>query len=531
MALTPEQMYLLNTMTYMSKEGVYSAKEGQTVEDFARTIYESGTLPDALKDTFWTAEEIKECCRQILNDDTLCEMTISHASRTDGGADRLVVTSPDNGGTRDAVVVFEGTTGGNEWRDNFQGGMETGEADGVSTKEQKACLDWYQSEEIQDILNDCDHISVTGHSKGGNKAKYITALDDSVDECVSFDGQGFSDEFMTEYSDEISRNQHKVTNYSNKDDYVNILLNDFGDQKYVEGSDVDGNFAKNHSIFTLNHSLPFEDHDVSQNPLMKEVDQIINSFIRNQSDQDKRVFLDILSEITGDFLGKEDIGWDDAFDYYDKLVNQGGWDVIKEFVEYIKLYATYELAEFVLTWLSDTFPWARKWIKDALEQVQSKPGMPNGDDIKIKDSPANPNPSAAPSSAPGGAAQGGRGGSDKIRVDTHVLEQVAQKLRALSSQMERVSGRVASSADDCEENRIKPVFNMNIRFSTEGLGASNRSGTPAQVLRGLESDMRKLARAAEDLSRRLARVSSLVEENEAKIIKHIPDVPVSPGNA
>ena len=109
-----------------------------------------------------------------------------------------------------------------------------------------------------------------------------------------------------------------------------------------------------------------------------------------------------------------------------------------------------------------------------------------------------------------------------------MLQQVSQKLRALASQMERVSGEVSGTANDCEANRIKPTFSMSVRYTTEGMGGASRSGTPAQVLRGLESDMRKLAREAEDLSRRLVRVSALMEQNEQKIIKQIPDVPVSP---
>lgn len=76
------------------------------------------------------------------------------------------------------------------------------------------------------------YVTVTGHSKGGNKAKYITVLDSSVDRCVSFDGQGFSDEFMTEYQEQISQNQNKIENHNVDYDYVNLLLNDVGNKTY-----------------------------------------------------------------------------------------------------------------------------------------------------------------------------------------------------------------------------------------------------------------------------------------------------------
>ena len=53
---------------------------------------------------------------------------------------------------------------------------------------------------------------------------YIAILDDSVDRCVSFDGQGFSDEFYEKYADQIAHNKNKIVNCSAESDYVNFLL-------------------------------------------------------------------------------------------------------------------------------------------------------------------------------------------------------------------------------------------------------------------------------------------------------------------
>ena len=41
-----------------------------------------------------------------------------------------------------------------------------------------------------------NNITVTGHFKGGNKAQYVTIVTDRIGRCVSFDGQGFSKEFL-----------------------------------------------------------------------------------------------------------------------------------------------------------------------------------------------------------------------------------------------------------------------------------------------------------------------------------------------
>ena len=41
-------------------------------------------------------------------------------------------------------------------------------------------------------------LTVTGHSKGANKAMYTTIMCNNVTRCVSFDGQGFSKEFLSD---------------------------------------------------------------------------------------------------------------------------------------------------------------------------------------------------------------------------------------------------------------------------------------------------------------------------------------------
>ena len=130
-----------------------------------------------------------------------------------------------------------------EWKDNFQGGSVTDQPDGVSTLQQERALEWYQSQN----LDGYDSVTVSGHSKGGNKAKYVTIMDDSVDRCLAFDGQGFSDEFIEKYEDKIAENQYKIHNHNVDGDYVNILLNDVGDKTYYKGYNYgDGKFLENH---------------------------------------------------------------------------------------------------------------------------------------------------------------------------------------------------------------------------------------------------------------------------------------------
>ena len=115
----------------------------------------------------------------------------------------------------DAYVTFRGTDstdGGVEWKDNVEGlGL-------TDTTCQKKALNYIENLQY-------DNITVCGHSKGGNKAQYVTITSDKVNRCISMDGQGFSKEFIDKYSAEIEQKGKLIKNYSYKDDFVHILMN------------------------------------------------------------------------------------------------------------------------------------------------------------------------------------------------------------------------------------------------------------------------------------------------------------------
>ena len=126
--------------------------------------------------------------------------------------------------TDSAIVAFMGTADPEEWRDNVLAAkLEDSE---------------YQKEAYNYVnrLN-YDDITVIGHSKGGNKAMYTAIRCDKVTRCVSFDGQGFSKDFLIKYAREISERSEIITNYSLNTDFVHILLNQIpgADQIYVKG--------------------------------------------------------------------------------------------------------------------------------------------------------------------------------------------------------------------------------------------------------------------------------------------------------
>ena len=97
-------------------------------------------------------------------------------------------------------------------------------------------------------LTDCP-LRACGHSKGGNKAMYVTIICDNVDRCICYDGQGFSQEFMDKYSVEIQQNSSKITCYALETDFVHLLLFPVPGTNTIymaEGDLIEGKGGKGH---------------------------------------------------------------------------------------------------------------------------------------------------------------------------------------------------------------------------------------------------------------------------------------------
>ena len=147
-------------------------------------------------------------------------------------------------------------------------------------------MEWYKSAYEKLGLEDYT-VTVTGHSKGGNKAKYIGILSDTPDRAVSFDGQGFSDEFIEHYRRRIQKRQGIIENHNIDFDYVNILMNDVGRKTYYVGYDYGKHgFAESHCPNTFmnfgeNGEYTMLVNPNGQRPEMQILDQFFNSLIRS----------------------------------------------------------------------------------------------------------------------------------------------------------------------------------------------------------------------------------------------------------
>lgn len=126
------------------------------------------------------------------------------------------------------IVAFRGTTGIG-WIDNIKGGFI------CDTPQQLKALEFYH---LVDTTFHFDHYTMAGHSKGGNNGQYITIVDGAkVSDCVTFNSQGFSSEFIRKYARQIKENKNKIVAFESAWDVVNILLNSIAGKRVVVGTE------------------------------------------------------------------------------------------------------------------------------------------------------------------------------------------------------------------------------------------------------------------------------------------------------
>lgn len=360
--LTTEQVLLLENLTYLKNKWPLSSI----------TEYADCSVRDLLNDidvrklesddygNYMTGDDWKNIITAINNDSTLLDMKIvtTHTdNKIDSGGGGVSVVFI-NETSKEAVVAFQGSAS-KEWKDNFIGGGTTNATDGVSTQHQENALEWYK-EAYNDIGLDEYTITVTGHSKGGNKAKYIAILDDTVDRCISFDGQGFSDEFIEKYYDFIDNRQGIIENNNVDYDYVNILLNDVGNTTYYYGYDYGrGRLLEAHCPntffqFDSDGNAYMTVNENGQAQALEDVDQFLNSLLRSMSGEEKAKALEFIGELMEDGVFSHEKR--DANYYIDFLIQSDNLEtaayIISYLIEYEQRYPEFGVS---INELLDTF--------------------------------------------------------------------------------------------------------------------------------------------------------------------------------
>lgn len=178
-------------------------------------------------------EDYKERQRQyriiknaVKNNERLANMTIGNQSWNMGDEfnDRKglnACTFEDENGN--IIVVYRGT-GSGEWGDNAEGVIGLN----IETIQQVQGMKYFDYiVEKNEYHKKNLEITVTGHSKGGNKAQYITINSkyrDLIKYCFSFDGQGFSPEAVKIFKyrfDDYDESVKKIYGFNGENDFVN----------------------------------------------------------------------------------------------------------------------------------------------------------------------------------------------------------------------------------------------------------------------------------------------------------------------
>ena len=335
--LSTEQVLILNNFMYMQNDSPLSSItdssfQNMTLGEIVNKITSSGSFDaDHNYGSYMNGTDWQNLCNAVQHDPQLANVKLvsTHVDTADGGGGGVSALFVDPS-TNEAIVTFRGTAS-HEWKDDFLGATNTSMPDGVSTPQQANALDWYKSLD----LSKYDNITVTGHSKGGNKAQYITIMDPTVDRCLSFDGQGFSDEFLAKYGNEIAMRQDKITNHAAESDFVNILLNKIGTTQYYKGYDV-GGFQENHcpnTFLRFNSDGTVSMDPCAQSQAMNELDQFLNSYLRSMPQSERAKAAEMVGELVESFFNGED-----ANGLIDMLLSGDNPEIAAGFLAYLIRY-------------------------------------------------------------------------------------------------------------------------------------------------------------------------------------------------
>jgi len=278
-----DELLLFVLITYFPDNApLYSVlgHEGKTVKEYLDDIKWDEIDDRAEFTSFMNGFDFKNIIMALRNNEKVANARIVETHRDEaygGGGGISAVFIGDE--YKEAVVAFRGTAD-NEWIDDCVG------ANKVDTLQQINAMEWFKSAYRKLNLEDYT-ITVTGHSKGGNKAKYIGIVSNIPNRVVSFDGQGFSDEFIEHYRRRIVKRQGIIENHNIDFDYVNILMNDVGKKTYYIGYDYGKHgFAESHCPNTFlnfgeNGQYTMQVNPNGQRPEMQILDQFFNSMIRS----------------------------------------------------------------------------------------------------------------------------------------------------------------------------------------------------------------------------------------------------------
>ena len=150
----------------------------------------------------------------------------SSTNDTDAWTDDLIQACTFQDADGNYYVSFRGT-GDGRWPDNADGMLEY---QSLMQESAKKYFDAMAKEIFEKAHAEGKRVIVTGHSKGGNEAQYVfmnSKYEYLIDNCYSFDGQGFSDKaakgFREQYGASYEEKCSKMYSICGENDYVHDL--------------------------------------------------------------------------------------------------------------------------------------------------------------------------------------------------------------------------------------------------------------------------------------------------------------------
>ena len=212
MSITNEELMLLDNLIYLNEVTVKTSDgRDNTVKDIVGNMLKKTDkeFKEAVTDKqFYYCKNMVngmdvDQWRGILNaiaaDEKLMNMTISNIQdendytegkdKTSRGFRAACFTNGD-----ETAVIYRGTVGDFQWRDNGDGGTSS---DATASQSQA----YLYLKDLENTELSGNKIYVSGHSKGGNMAQLagIVAMgrtDLNIERCLSFNGQGFSKAYL-----------------------------------------------------------------------------------------------------------------------------------------------------------------------------------------------------------------------------------------------------------------------------------------------------------------------------------------------
>lgn len=292
--LTEKQLLLLNNLIYR-REFTEKKNEDLTVGEILNTII-SKEDGNSAQQTM-TPEEWDAVYEIANGDNEIKNLQVTHMNYEKETGAKMACFVDESG---QAYAVFAGT-GANEWRDDCVAGTMTDSPQQVKAKE------WIESTGYDDII-------VSGHSKGGNKAMYVTVVTDCVSECYAFDGEGFSQEFCEKYEEQIREKKSSIHLTASYRDFVNVLLITVaGDVYYVENDIGVADASQYHSpdalfMYDSSGDIVYDignGGSLSQDPAMEMLHGFTLYMIENATEAEKVVVLSVIGELLTKFLAEK----------------------------------------------------------------------------------------------------------------------------------------------------------------------------------------------------------------------------------